>query len=107
MGILQQDFPLQIPAKIYEYIASGRPLIMIGGEGATSDLVTGNGLGLVCRDDVASLKQMLLAVANETVTAAPGDTAARREFGYRALTGQLADVLNAAIGAASASSEHH
>ena len=31
--ILQPASPLQIPGKIYEYIATGRPLLVIGGGG--------------------------------------------------------------------------
>jgi glycosyltransferase involved in cell wall biosynthesis len=49
--LLQQGHALSVPAKTYEYLASGRPILAIAGEGATADVVTASGAGIVVRGD--------------------------------------------------------
>lgn len=94
--VLQGSSPLQIPAKIYEYIASGQPILFVGGEGATAQLVAEYGLGLQCRDEVAAIKALLgsvLSGAREFSKPSPESTA---RFDYRSLTASLAEVLDVA-----------
>lgn len=95
--ILQQDFPLQIPAKLYEYIAVGRPMLVVGGQGATADLVKQFGLGICCENDEAALLTLLedLASNRRTIEAPAADVIAR--FSYSEIAGQVAAVLDRAI----------
>jgi glycosyltransferase involved in cell wall biosynthesis len=97
--ILQPAFPVQIPAKIYEYIAVGRPMVVVGGEGATAALVERHALG-VCRPNdreaLASLLRDLIA-GRRQLDAPPRDVISR--FDYRHLSRELAGVFDAAVAA--------
>lgn len=94
--VLQAGFPLQIPAKIYEYIASGRPLLVIGGNGATANLVTRHQLGLCCANHVHDIKSLLLQLARGQAEIKVSGTEAIEHFHYHSLTGELARVYEAA-----------
>ena len=92
--ILQPDYPLQVPAKIYEYIVAGRPLLVIGGEGATANLVQRHRLGRCCPNTVQDIKRTLVSILlSESALCAPTpeDT---EQFSYRALSGRLAELLD-------------
>jgi len=92
--ILQPDYPLQVPAKIYEYIVAGRPLLVIGGEGATANLVQRHRLGRCCPNTVQEIKRTLVSIlSSESALVAPNpiDT---EQFSYRALSGRLAELLD-------------
>jgi glycosyltransferase involved in cell wall biosynthesis len=94
--VLQPDYPLSIPAKIYEYIATGRPLLVIGGEGATARLVEQHRLGRCCPNTTPEIKELLrhlITGRTQIETPRPADTAA---FDYRVLAGKLACVLDEA-----------
>lgn len=94
--VLQPASPLQIPAKIYEYVAAGRPILVVGGEGATSNLVERHALGTCCADHRSELKRLLRALlAGETLRFA--GTKERERLHYRELTGKLATCLNGAL----------
>ena len=97
--ILQPASPLQIPGKIYEYIATGRPLLVIGGEGATAQLVDRHQLGTCCRNEVADIKTMLARIVNDHVRITPPPKEELARFAYRTLTADLASVLDAACAA--------
>jgi hypothetical protein len=90
---LQPNLPLQIPAKVYEYAVSGRPTVVIGGEGATARLVTDNGFGLCCPDDEQAIASLLRGLLSGAAVPAP-DPSLRRKFSYDTLAGQLAGVLD-------------
>jgi hypothetical protein len=92
--ILQPDYPLQVPAKIYEYIVAGRPLLVIGGEGATANLVQRHRLGRCCPNTVQEIKRTLLSILSSEsplLAPTPADT---EQFSYRALSGRLAELLD-------------
>jgi hypothetical protein len=92
--ILQPDYPLQVPAKIYEYIVAGRPMLVIGGEGATANLVQRHRLGLCCPNTVQDVKRTLMSIlSSESVLCAP-TPADTEQFSYRALSGRLAELLD-------------
>ena len=92
--ILQPDYPLQIPAKIYEYIVAGRPLLVIGGEGATANLVQRHRLGRCCQNTVQEIKQTLVSIlSSESALLAPAPTDTE-QFSYRVLSGRLAELLD-------------
>ncbi len=93
--VLQPDSPLQIPAKIYEYIATGRPLLLIGGEGATANLVARHGLGVSSPNQVSRIKALLQSVANGTQQLVPPEAARVNRFEYYSLTGELAAIFDA------------
>ena len=92
--IFQPGFPLQIPGKIYEYIASRRPLLIIGGEGATGNLVERYRLGACCLNQVAAIKSLLLKFINGQIDIVPPMDADVDRFHYRSLTGELANILD-------------
>lgn len=92
--ILQQAFPLQIPGKIYEYIASGRPMIIVGGEGATANLVARHRLGLTFPNSIDQLAEGLRDLVEGKITVScPGNDEIHR-FSYGELTRQLAGVFD-------------
>ena len=93
---LQPSSPLQIPGKVYEYVATGRPLVVVGGEGATAALVNKHDLGACWPNRVGDLKNVILELV-KCSTLRPPSGAARAHFHYRALTRRLATCLDAAV----------
>lgn len=95
---IQPDSPLQIPAKIYEYAAARRPILVIGGEGATADLVEKYHLGRYCPDRVDELKAIIQnLLRGRTVLPVPQHEDHSR-FDYAQLTQRLANTLDVAAG---------
>lgn len=92
--ILQPASPLQIPGKIYEYVATGRPLLVIGGEGATAQLVNQHRLGICCPDRTAEIKDLIQRLVAGQTRIAPPRREDRDRFAYRTLAGDLASVLD-------------
>ena len=95
--VLQQGFPLQIPAKIYEYMASERPLLMIGGEGATANLINRTGLGRVCPNNVTQIKSTLISLLEASDKPAVQDKSVIEQFAYSELTKSVASCMDKAI----------
>jgi hypothetical protein len=93
--ILQPAYPLQIPGKIYEYIATGRPLLVIGGEGATARLVEQHRLGRCCSNQVLEIKELLWRLITGQTRIEPPQPADTARFDYPILAGELACVLDA------------
>jgi glycosyltransferase involved in cell wall biosynthesis len=93
--VLQPAYPLQVPAKIYEYLAAGRPIVLIGGEGATAALVERHQLGKCCPNEVSAIRQMLLFLINGKLQIPSPTREQREKFHYRNLTRKLADILDA------------
>ena len=58
--VLAERQPLQVPAKLFEYIGLRRPMFVLG-DGATTDLVSRLGVGFACERDGLddTLRQML------------------------------------------------
>lgn len=58
--LLQPDFPLQIPRKLYDYISLRKPILAITNrKGATARIIEENHFGTVVPDTVADLKHAL------------------------------------------------
>jgi glycosyltransferase involved in cell wall biosynthesis len=95
--VVQPESPLQVPGKIYEYIAMGRPLLLIGGEGATANLVQRYHLGASCPNSIGEVKRLLRGIVEGTETIPAPDQAQVKRFDYRSLTGELAVVLDAVV----------
>jgi glycosyltransferase involved in cell wall biosynthesis len=93
--VVQPESPLQVPGKIYEYIAVGRPLLLVGGEGATAGLVRRHNLGLTCPNEVTELKHILLRLVSGSLVLSQPERQAVDQFSYRRLANSLADTLNA------------
>jgi glycosyltransferase involved in cell wall biosynthesis len=93
--VVQPESPLQVPGKIYEYIAAGRPLLLVGGEGATAGLVQRHKLGMTCPNEVKELKRTLHEMVSGSIRLTPPDRQTVNRFNYRRLAEGLADVLNA------------
>jgi len=103
---LQPESPLQVPAKIYEYASAARPILVVGGEGATAALVVRHGLGVCYPSDPTVLEPLLISLAAGQLPEPPrpGATAA---FDYANLTGRLAALLSAAAEDPAASQPQH
>ena len=86
-----------MPGKIYEYVATGRPLLLIGGEGATANLVRRHALGISSPNEIASIKILLNDLATGKQKLVPPAPARVNRFDYRSLTGELAAVLDAVM----------
>jgi glycosyltransferase involved in cell wall biosynthesis len=92
--ILQPAYPLQVPAKIYEYIAAGRPILVIGGEGATKSLVERRRLGKCCPNEVSAIKKLLLNLIAGQLRIDPPSPDERAKFHYSNLTEKLVRVFD-------------
>jgi len=95
--IIQPDSPLQIPGKLFEYIAAERPFFVVGGEGATANLVNKYELGHVYSNDVVALQDMIHTIATADFDHMKPENAAREPFNYKNLSKKLVDVFNSVI----------
>lgn len=94
---MQPGSTLQIPAKIYEYIATRRPLVVIGDPGATFNLVQRHQLGICCRNEVQAIKELLVKLAHGSSTLMIPSKETAEGFNYSNLTEQLAKVFDRAV----------
>jgi Glycosyltransferase Family 4 len=92
--ILQQDFPLQIPGKIYEYISTGRPIVVVGGHGATANLIDQHRLGVAFPDRVNELKTHLVELVKGEKSLNAAKVSQIQNFSYSSLTEKLAVVFD-------------
>jgi glycosyltransferase involved in cell wall biosynthesis len=62
--LLQPGHPLSIPAKAYEYLAAGRPILAVADEGETARLIERSSAGVVApsADETAIERALLLVV---------------------------------------------
>jgi glycosyltransferase involved in cell wall biosynthesis len=59
--LIQPDTDLQVPSKLFEYMAVGKPVLALAHEGATSDTVEGYGNGIVVKPyDVPAIKKAII-----------------------------------------------
>lgn len=93
---MQPGSPLQIPAKIYEYIATRRPLVVIGDSGATFNLVRRHKLGICCPNNVQAIKQLLKDLIRDPGRIASPAEESSDAFNYCKLSDRLAGVLDRA-----------
>lgn len=103
--VVQPESPLQIPGKIYEYIAVGRPLLLIGGEGATAGLVERHNLGVSCPNEVKRLKKVIHDIIAGVIPLRRPDAQTINRFDYRRLAGNLAELLDGVM-TETAASDH-
>jgi len=92
--VLQPDYPFSIPAKLYEYISVGKPVVVIGGEGATETLVNRFNLGLCCRNRQEDIIALLSDLIARRIALNSPDQSNVEQFNYKHLTRRLADTFN-------------
>ncbi len=87
-----------IPGKLFELLRSGRPLLMIGWDGESADLVTQSGSGLfVPAESVEKIEQALLELYRRKQTGQLQNDANWnyiRRFDRKMLTSKLVEVLD-------------
>ena len=67
--LLQQGHELSVPAKTYEYLAAGRPILALTEDGATADVVRESGVGvLAAAADIEAVRLALVEVIALTRT---------------------------------------
>lgn len=94
--LVQPDFPLQIPRKLYEYMAVRKPMFCIAEPAsATGRLVRDNRLGAVCNNTVheieSSLRELICAWRNGNLKSFTDDRCDK--FRNRELTSHLHDFM--------------
>ena len=84
--------------KLYEYMAAGRPILVIGDDTAAAQIVERSGAGIaVARDDPTALAHALRRFA-ERLDELPRPSPAKvREFAYPALAAQMAELVEQAL----------
>lgn len=64
--LIQPDFPMQIPRKLYEYMAARKPLFCITEpHGATGEIVTDYNLGYVCDNLKEDIRETFLRMSRD------------------------------------------
>jgi GT2 family glycosyltransferase len=67
--MLQPDLPLQVPRKLYEYMASGKAIFCISEkEGATAGMMNRFNLGYLCENNINEISQTLLQIYQDWKT---------------------------------------
>jgi hypothetical protein len=86
------DDPLAVPAKFYEYLPTGKPILAVTPEGALTDVLERTGAGVWARpDDVAGIaSKLLLALERIPLPAVEAQRRWAGEFHFRSLAGRLA-----------------
>ena len=94
------DDPLAVPAKFYEYLPTGKPILAVTPEGALTDVLERTGAGVWAGpDDAAGIASKLLQALARTPL--PAGEAQRRwagEFHFRSLAGKLAGWVKDLVG---------
>lgn len=92
---------LSIAAKVYEYVASGNPILAICEDGDTADLIRGiNGGRVVAPNDIEATKQAILHLYQQSQLSAesikksePSATDKRNEYNWTSLGMRYASLL--------------
>ncbi len=100
--LLAEDQPLQIPAKVYDYIGADSEILAVTGEGATSDLLREVGVGIVIPPDnnpvlktaIKTNYQRYLNSMNQRKDCFLGKNSLPTKFNRRHLTRELAAHLD-------------
>ena len=90
--VFQGGYYLQIPAKFYEYLATGRRIFAIAQEGALTDMLeqTGSGFWADPRNSAEIAANFLRALDLPSVSPEEAQQRWYDQFHYRSLTAQLA-----------------
>ncbi|HVA62080.1 MAG TPA: glycosyltransferase [Terriglobales bacterium] len=98
--LFQGSYRLQVPAKFYEYLATGRPMFAVTEAGALSQILAATGAGLWATPDdpEAIASQFLKALALPAITPAAAAHRWEATYHFRGLAGQLAAHLRGLTG---------
>jgi glycosyltransferase involved in cell wall biosynthesis len=92
--LLAPHQPFQVPAKTYEYMASGRPILALAHEGATADLVRAMGCGIAVEpEDVEGIKTALVRLHENHVNGSQSFACDAGIFERRNQAATLATIL--------------
>ncbi|MCY2967568.1 MAG: glycosyltransferase [Planctomycetota bacterium] len=98
--LLQPGTPLQVPAKLYEMLLFGKPILAVTDEGATADIVNNYGVGVVVRSgnplSIADALEQLILRKSE-ITNSNGWERSRIDFDGKTLTSKLAQALDRTV----------
>lgn len=96
--LFQGSLPLQVPAKFFDYLPTGKPIFAVVKQGALSELLDSTDAGLWADpDDPKQIAERFLALLERPAEAAPElRDVWRQRFHYRNLAGQLADLVRQA-----------
>ncbi|UII24561.1 glycosyltransferase family 4 protein [Fulvivirga maritima] len=91
-----KNAPGHIPGKLFEYLASERPILALGStEGDSAEIIKETGVGVVCGpDEVQKLKDALVQMHEDYASTTSKPTPDVSRFSRRNLTKKLADLLN-------------
>lgn len=93
--IVQPDTDLQIPGKLFEYIAARKPVIALACSGATADLVHLEKLGMVAEpNDEDAIEDILMTFMNRNNLEEKYNIENPAKYESRVLTKKLVDLLN-------------
>jgi glycosyltransferase involved in cell wall biosynthesis len=101
--IFQGDHPTAIPAKFYEYIQTGKPVLAIAGEGELKDVILRTKTGFVAGPN--DEEGMRRAIGMALLAPTRSDQEIQRvatEFDMRNLTAKLAAEIHRVVGTSSA-----
>ena len=96
--IFQGDHPTAIPAKFYEYMQTGKPILAFAGNGALRDIVLRTGSGLVVdpNDQVAIASAIVQVLQAQPRTPEEVELLAS-QFDFRSITAGLAANIRAMV----------
>lgn len=97
--LLQPGTKTQIPSKLFEYIASGKPILAVTPEdGGTARIVGGENLGKVASpDDPAQIAEAICGLYSDWLDGTAGvglNSESRQKFNIKKITSKLAALLD-------------
>ncbi len=96
--IFQGDHPTAIPAKFYEYIQTGQPILAVAGDGELKDIVLRTGSGFVAGpEDEAGISSAIEQALQAQRRSAEEVDRLVRQFDVRNLTADLAENIRATV----------
>ena len=94
--VFQGDHPTAIPAKFYEYIQTGKPILALTSAGELKDIVLRTGSGLVADpDDQAAIRTAIEQALRAAPRSAEEINRVTKQFDVRDLTAKLAANIRA------------
>lgn len=99
--LIQPNLPLQVPRKLFEYLAFQRPILAITEQsGATASTIRKAGTGIVVRNEVPEIKDAILNLYQRWIHSTRTETSQDQllQFNNSRLANKLRNVLENAIG---------